>query len=438
VKRVLTRQDIQKTLPPMSMAFKQKQLNTLNRLDQKKEEPIMKKKLSTAFVLALVLLIALSAVALAVALWKDTGVKIAEMEAEKGFFETWQVTDKVTLIRLLVDAGEIDMSADVAALLSGKLSDDEASQVATKLMIEYTSVPEDVVTLIAVLQKLNGQLSTWSAEDKVWYRELLVKNGLLSPEDVLYEVPIEDAISSDAAVQIAKETIVAAYPISDEALDRFAVNTTYYVPDWERSGLSKGEAIWNVEFVLTAEESKDHAFHVYMVEMKKDGSVLGHLSNDRGLASDQLDQWEVEKGPFREWSWEDQATYSKLLAQMVAQDRISGVEPSHYTLAVSQIGFGIPGSSDIAEQEAIRIAVDYAKSFYGATEQGVALLKPYTSFDVTNPESPIWRVKFLAWKIEDWSNYESTGYVVHINANTGEVVRSLNRKTDRVTAIDLL
>ena len=250
--------------------------------------------------------------------------------------------------------------------------------------------------------------------------------------------PVEDTISKEDAIQIAKETILKEYPISAESLDRFTVDAIYHVPDWRIGGLSAGEAVWNIEFILEREESEDHRFHVYMVEMKKGGSVLGHISNDNGVASYQIDQWTIEKGPFFGWSWEDQASYSKLLAQLVVDDRLAGIEPDGYALAISKIGFGIPGPEDMEEQQAIQIAVDYVKSFYGATDKGLGVLKPYTSFDMSNPEAPVWRVKLLAWMIVDWTDYESIGYVVHVNANTGEVIHSRNRNLDDVKASDLL
>lgn len=108
--------------------------------------------------------------------------------------------------------------------------------------------------------------------------------------------------------------------------------------------------------------------------------------------------------------------------------------------AFAEKQFGLPTENDIPEEEVIRLAKKYVKERYGATdgENGLSKLKVYTSFDITDTERPICRIKFLPYLVEDYSDYESTAYVVDVNARTGEVMESKNRSEDELKSDDFL
>ena len=159
-----------------------------------------KRKISVgaAIILCVVLL---SACALAaVLLWQETAETIAPMEGAHGYYDTWSTEEKVQLVRILHDAGELPDSSEVAVVLGPQTADTEA--LCDQIMIGYVNGTADTVTLESVLHQLHGDIITWSDEEKVWYESLLERNGLLGDSSG-YALPDTGGISREEALQIA-------------------------------------------------------------------------------------------------------------------------------------------------------------------------------------------------------------------------------------------
>lgn len=436
-KRKITKKELQRVQPPMTEAFEQRMLHTIDTLPQVREETIVKKKISSSVVLALVLVLALATVALAVAYWRDTGEQVAALEAENGYFDAWPTEKKVELVRILNDAGELPDNTEVSALLAGLVDEPTMDKTATRIISEWSGQPIDAVSLYSILEKLNGPFSGWSAEDKAWYTETLKKYGMYTAEDIAYEIPKTTDISEAEAIRIGKAALAKEYDVSVEYLDRFTADAAFITPSWEIVGITPGEQIWNIEFTLTANENGEDVLYVYMIEMKRDGTILGHARNNPHSFRADFDNLMQNRGAFYEWTMEEQASYTEMLPSMIAEAQAKGEEVDGYILALGALRFGFPSELDMTKEQAIDTAEVYVKEHYGATDEGLQKLQPYVSFDITDPDQSIWRVKLMPWLIESYENYESTGYIVHIQARTGDVVKSLNRPDDSIHATDL-
>ena len=142
----------------------------------KGEEPV-KKKISTSLVIAMILVVLTATDVAATLLWKDAGEKVAPLEKENGYYDTWNTEAKTVLVRELYDLGELKDNPDAERLLKGEgLTEEEKDALCDRIMTGYVNGTPDTVTLMSILEKLHGAMETWSMEDKVWYNELLEKN----------------------------------------------------------------------------------------------------------------------------------------------------------------------------------------------------------------------------------------------------------------------
>ena len=177
------------------------------------EKPV-KRKLSISLVIAIALILA-AFTALAIAHFNETAGKIANMEAEKGYYETWSADDRVALVRMLVESGELSEDDRVKTLLSGTLDDAAASALATEIITAWGPEREDTITLISILETVKGPMGQWSPEDKAWYAALLRETGLMGWDNPGAEydpiMPTGDALSQAGAVRVAFDAVVEAY-----------------------------------------------------------------------------------------------------------------------------------------------------------------------------------------------------------------------------------
>ena len=170
-----------------------------------KEKPRAKKISATFVVVFALIAIAVTAFA-ATLLWKDAGEKAASLESQNGYYDTWNLEAKTELIKALSDLGELEDNEDVDRLLNGaSMSAEEKEALCDQIMTSYVNGEPDTVTLLSILEKLHGDMSTWSMEDKVWYNELLRQNGMLSGEDENYVLPIGSELTEEQAIQTAKD-----------------------------------------------------------------------------------------------------------------------------------------------------------------------------------------------------------------------------------------
>lgn len=238
---------------------------------------VVKKKLSIGFVLMMaVMLLGVTALA-ATLLWQDAGEKVAPMESENGYYDTWNTEAKIELIKALYDLGELKDNPDAERVLnSTDMPDAEKNALCDKIMCAYVNGSPDTVTLLSILEKLHGDMNTWSMEDKVWYNNLLNANNMLSAEDTNYVLPETGEFTQEQAVDAAKSFLISK---GAENLDKAQIEATMYEESddqfyGETQVSKKGRRVWSVVFHLE-EEGLPYGGTCH-VDIATDGSVIAY------------------------------------------------------------------------------------------------------------------------------------------------------------------
>lgn len=226
----------------------------------------MKKKASVGMAILLCAVL-LSACALAAAfLWQETAETIAPLEGAHGYYDTWNTDEKVQLVRILHDAGELPDSPQLTALLGEQAADTDA--LCNRIMTDYVNGTTDTVTLESILQQLHGDISTWTDEEKVWYEDLLERNALLGDSSG-YALPGTGEITREDALQIASR-FFADLGLTD--LDTTQVEATFAEQDmdyWygETQVSRKGYRGWSIMY---------RAMPNVHIDIGADGTVEGY------------------------------------------------------------------------------------------------------------------------------------------------------------------
>lgn len=238
---------------------------------------VVKKKLSIGFVLMMaVMLLGVTALA-ATLLWQDAGEKVAPVESENGYYDTWNTEAKIELIKALYDLGELKDNPDAERVLnSTDMPDTEKNALCDKIMCAYVNGSPDTVTLLSILEKLHGDMSTWSMEDKVWYNNLLNANNMLSAEDTNYVLSETGEFTQEQAVDAAKSFLISK---GAENLDKAQIEATMYEESddqfyGETQVSKKGRRVWSVVFHLE-EEGLPYGGTCH-VDIATDGSVIAY------------------------------------------------------------------------------------------------------------------------------------------------------------------
>lgn len=257
----------------------------------------MKQKASVGIAIILCAVL-LSACALAAALlWQDTAATIAPMEGAHGYYDTWSTTEKVQLVRILYDAGELPASPEVVAVLGEQTADTDA--LCDRIMTAYVNGTADTVTLESILQQLHGDISTWTDEEKVWYEDLLEQSGLLGDSSG-YALPDTGEISREEALQIASR-FFGDLGLTD--LDTTQVEATFSEQDmdcWygETQVSRKGHRGWSIVYSalpnVHIDIAADGTVEGYGLPQLDDAGLYGILPPSDGLTEEQAIQKAVQ------------------------------------------------------------------------------------------------------------------------------------------------
>ncbi len=242
---------------------------------------VVKKKLSLGFVLMMAaILLGVTALA-ATLLWQDAGEKVAPLEGKNGYYDTWNTEARMELVRTLYDLGELKDNPDAEKVLnSTDMPDAEKNALCDSIMSVYVGGSPDTITLLSILEKLHGDMNTWSMEDLVWYNELLSANGMLSAEDTNYVLPQTGEITQEQAVETAKTFMLSK---GAENLDKAQIEATMTEETDDRfygetQVSQKGRRVWSVLFQLE-EEGLPYGGTCH-ADIAADGSVIAYSLPD--------------------------------------------------------------------------------------------------------------------------------------------------------------
>lgn len=246
-------------------------------LNNAKGEDIMQKKFSTSLVLSIaILLIAISTLA-AKLLWQEAGEKIAPMEAQNGYYDTWNTEAKIELIRTLHTLGELQNDNNVETLLNNTSIDNtKKDALCDQILSAYIKGSPDTITLLSILEKLHGDMSTWSPEDKFWYNELLEKNNILGAEDHHYVLPEQGEINQEQAIETARSFLQSKVDIDFRTA---SVEATMEMEDedifWGETQIrQKGKRLWSIVFKI--QENASPYGNTYQADVTAEGQVSAY------------------------------------------------------------------------------------------------------------------------------------------------------------------
>ncbi len=432
-----------------------------NVVRQIRGEMIVKKKLSVGFVIAIVLLVlALSALA-ATILWENYVGGLMQKEQQIGTYAQWGAADKEALVEALVEMGHIEENEKTDKLFDQVTTETEKDELADQIMLAFmeqnanikdynTSFNHDVNSIDAGLLTLAimGSEDTWPAEKRVWWQRL-TNPDVGSANDMPFVNPDQGDITEKEAIAIGQKAVNQILNVPLEELKNAQVVANMYITD-ERPEYKR----WFVSFNILAEGSKSYVERWYEAFVDGGGNLIADPDYNvelleaeaASLPTNNADrtyppilekyiEYAEYEGSYlvREWSVEGKAEYSAELRPQVQEVLKSGnleeltnpyaryPQPHQEIIASTTNVYGLPREDDIQLDDARDLARFYVYNQYGLEEQtNRDIYSYYESYDVTNPDLPLWKFVFYPDSFEGMSAVPI--YKVELNAYTGDKV----------------
>jgi len=420
------------------------------------EEPIVKKKLSTAAVFAIIIVLAVGAALAAISL-QSTGEQILETEQTDGYYESWTGEHKTALIESLVGLGYLDSTPQLQRLIAGEVTDAaEAERIADEALEAFTGMEVSEISFMTIMQAAWGPFADWSTEEQAWYSQLQVELGLQREGETLYVAPA-GGVDEQAAVALARQAIADGYGVAESALASYTVETSFQVPEFAQPGDT--QAYWAVSFTKPADlPAEDALFEVLTLFVNPDTGAFyepvaetiaerqAHKAMQTARNNDALlmemrayeDTLPAAPG---DWSVEQFAAWSDTF-----RDRVLAAYPEapayfgHFEATMFRYAYGLPDANAMTEEQALAAAEEAIVSAIGRKRDEVAFFThDYTVlYDVTDPQAPLWKFFFRMPGVydsdTDFANavlayYGENGerlpnIKIEINAYTGEIVNA--------------
>lgn len=371
----------------------------------KGEKPVVK-KISGAMVLAIVLTLVFTSIAIAATInWYLAAETVAYQEVESGYFDQWDISRKEEFLQQLIEAGLIENNVSVSNAL--KLQDDGAI---TRIITNWLGLPEDAVSFVSVTERVLGPFSTWSLEDKAWYSSVMLSSERLGDEAV-HLLPTDTDLSQQQALQIAEQSLIDHGLTTQMTLDSCIVDYDFIeTPD--------GQRLWVLGFrlPLVDDPSGYSPIESFMIAINPDGEVIS--DNYTGIPL----------------PWNNDDTYpisqNEGINGFHSTDEIRAVkgEEDHWTLeerAYFISWYGLPNEDDIDEQSAIRIAKETIATKYPSIMLDHYRIVPF--FVIDNDIIRDDGIYDTYWRIDFYVSEDNhSGFTVIIDSQSGEVVSISN------------
>lgn len=418
-----------------------------NVLRRVRGEIVVKRKISIAIIVILVIVL-IAGVAWAAISLRDTARQIVETEqAEGDTFGYWPVEKKISLIKALADLGYIEETSEVKQLIANALPEEKADLIANEAVARFTGKEASEISFLVIMQAAWGPFGDWTKEEQAWYSKLMVEMGIQQADHTLYVEP-EGSVDEAQAVLIARKAIAKGYGVEESVLDNYTAKTTFEVPEFAEPG--NDQPYWHVDYRAPEDMPKDERlFRLFSLFIHPETgelyesveSMLERMRTMRPATNiyQAMDAYSEKANLKAFWDWplELKADYSKEINPMVKSILDSGDlsdlmfdgRVPNSVIAQSTFIYGLPGDKDISQNRAFELAARAIRETYGLDEETLALYKLVsTFFDITNPEKPLW--KFL-FRPETWTDFEGgldnpqyhLRYKVEIDARTGDIAK---------------
>ena len=380
--------------------------------------PKRRKKRAVALIVAAVLALAGVGALAASLLWRDQAASMKQIEQSGGDYAGWSIEDKAALVRALVDSGHLMQGGETERLFDEGTPEAERHAIADALLLALTGqTAVEEISVDIITYAVMGAEDTWTPEERVWWQQLTRRFDGDDGADDTFLVPDGGVITEAEAVAAAREAILSARGLEEDALDAALPVADLYVtqqqPDRPR---------WNVQFKLFREGSDSYVERVYSAVVDaRSGEVLsdtGATHPDEAAAQQSAarpdtplfqaidamaESVQRDIASFPAWPLALKAEYARDIAPKVRAIVDGGdlaplcrsEDPDLYVIAAAAYDYGLPGEGDLAQEDALERAREAVQERFGLSQEA---LSRYTDvlvyFDATDPDAPLWRFVF--------------------------------------------
>lgn len=264
-------------------------LNASKLLAEAKGGKKVKRKLSVVMILAIMLLILTVTAIAATLMWEKYVVDLKKREQNQGQYADWEIKTKQDLIKSLMEMGYVQESDLTRQLFDSTISREKQEGIADEIMLMLTKqtdakeINADIITYA-----IYGPESTWTAEQRVWWQQVTNMFRKVKDNPDTLVLSEKGDLSEERAISIAKETILKAYELPKEMLDKARPVANLYVtkerPDYRR---------WDIQFQIYEDGKPDYLQRVYTAVVDMSGKVIADPDVGIDLPKDLYNQQEL-------------------------------------------------------------------------------------------------------------------------------------------------
>lgn len=397
-----------------------------------KGEVKVKKKISVGLILTLVLVLA-AVVALAAMTLNALYEKTLEKEGQSGLIQDWSASDKVALVDWMVEAGVELNEEQVAKLHNDSLSDANKGTLAMEIIGGYYPARDGILTSIDIIAKEKGPIEYWTLEDKAWFSEMMVK---YQPEEVssVNLLPTQGDITKEQAIEIMYAYYEKEYGLKREDFDESKMAISFSEGTWDDGSGPERLKTWGMDLWL-----KDDPEHPMGISILPDGTIKQasgpYIRNWRDDWYDTFmsdDFWTIEgMVRFRE-KWEPRIQEIKETGDKIDDD----------LLYLATKDFEIPGSNDISEDEALRLANEVITNQMSWANNGLEyyeIRRAYLLGDSKQPYYFFWYVPSAKIHSLSKEKRESLNpWVLHMDAANGAIMSIISLTENGIELQDII
>ena len=218
----------------------------------------VKKKVSLGLALVMALIL-MAATAVAVVSIRELARNMAQTEQEQGYFAQWPLEKKKEAIKGLADLHYIQDSAELRQLLKENPPQEEAHQLADRVITAFTGEDAATVSFLNIMQKVWGPSSAWNHEQKAWYSGLMAEVGQEMEGKTVFMEP-QGPIDENEAISIARKALARGYGVPESTLDSYLVQVDFAIP--EANEPEDRQPWWHITFEAPEGMSKEERLFI--------------------------------------------------------------------------------------------------------------------------------------------------------------------------------
>ena len=259
--------------------------------------------------------------------------------------------------------------------------------------------------LMDICEQACGDYYAWTVTQRYQFDSLMVLLGQL-PYRMNLD-PASDVIDQETALNVAVSEIVNRYGAAYDTRD-YQATASYYATE---NGSTQGMWRFGIEY------ASGDLFAVHVLRGEVSYCVQEKRLGDLEMEYNQLLE---ARGAFFKWSLEEKMEYANSLPDKLRLAQASQEINMSYDelVGISQYGFCLPGTDDLPQEEAKRIALEAVQAAYDLPANWSANAEIYYSFFATHTGECVWRV--ILWKT---GNPVFPSGIVELNSQSGEVLK---------------